>query len=627
MKNIPLSDLHPHPRNPRLDPREDVVAQIAAQIAAHGFDEAHAIIVRPNAAGYEIISGHHRKLAAERAGLAAVPAHVRKMTDDEAYMALVLNNAQGELHPLEVGMHALGSGLTVRDYAATIGGMNEETLRLRVAAARVVQHVLDTWSGLELKSLTDEAGQAHWRCYAEIHVAPDWAWAALVGAIGEKDTVEVTRKRVKLFAHVEPKPPKGKDRWEPEVWLDLDAITTAILDNQPSPIKAMVEALDDVFRRLTEAKGDIFDAATKKIVQVSIGDDLIDGLASRMVIQCATFASLGELLEFINPTLKELAAVIETMRETAAAALRAAEAANVRIARLREACSVAEWKKLTKAERAALLPTDLLGDALAVGERSFTPQDGDDIEWAQWSWNPITGCLHNCPYCYAREIANDERRAKIFPLKFEPALRSIRLTAARTMKVPKEAAKDTRYRNVFIGSMSDIFGKWVPTEWIEAVIAEVRMAKDWNFLFLTKFPDRMALFEFPDNAWVGTSIDTQDRVSRAEKAFAEVKAKVRWLSVEPMLQPLTFNRLDVFHWIVVGGASASPFNNTPEWKPPVAWIMDLKRQAEAAGVPFYAKTNLLGSEARDGLLNLPSGMPITKERTELPKVLRYRGNQ
>src|SRR5262245_13119950 len=120
MIDIPLSALHPHPQNPRLTVREDVVQQIAVQICALGkFDPAHALLVRPRADGesYEIISGYHRMLAAKQAWLETVPCWVREMDDDEAYMALLLTNTQSELHPLEEGMHALKSGLSQEMYA------------------------------------------------------------------------------------------------------------------------------------------------------------------------------------------------------------------------------------------------------------------------------------------------------------------------------------------------------------------------------------------------------------------------------------------------------------------------------------------------------------------------------
>jgi protein gp37 len=186
---------------------------------------------------------------------------------------------------------------------------------------------------------------------------------------------------------------------------------------------------------------------------------------------------------------------------------------------------------------------------------AMTFQDGDSIEWARWSWNPVTGCLHNCPYCYARDLANRLYDPK---LKFAPALWPARLHAPRNVKVPADKiaavvgdgpharAERTGLKSVFVCSMADLFGRWVPAEWIEAVLAEVRAAPQWNFLFLTKFPIRMAEFDFPGNAWVGTTVDCQARVAAAEKAFRKVRAGVKWLSVEPLIERLKFTDLGAF---------------------------------------------------------------------------------
>ena len=138
--------------------------------------------------------------------------------------------------------------------------------------------------------------------------------------------------------------------------------------------------------------------------------------------------------------------------------------------------------------------------------------------------------------------------------------------------------------------MADLFGKWVPVEWIEAVLDQVRGNPQWNFLFLTKFPIRMVDFEFPANAWVGTSVDRQYAVERAEKAFRKITAAVKFLSCEPLLEPLQFTSLDMFDWVIIGGASKS--TQTPEWRPPRDWIYNLENQAQEAGCMIYEKTNL-----------------------------------
>jgi protein gp37/ParB-like chromosome segregation protein Spo0J len=209
----------------------------------------------------------------------------------------------------------------------------------------------------------------------------------------------------------------------------------------------------------------------------------------------------------------------------------------------------------------------------------------DMVEWALWTWNPVTGCEHNCVYCYARDIAN-----RFYPEKFVPTFHPERLNAPRHMKVPEAARDNIGEKNVFVCSMADLFGRWVPDEWIESVMAEVRNSPQWNFLFLSKFPLRYEGIDFPDNAWVGTSVDEQRRVASAEKAFRNVKAKVKWLSCEPLRERLTFKSLEMFDWVVIGGQSVS--SQAPAFQPPWEWVEHLHTQARAAGCQIYWKPNL-----------------------------------
>lgn len=187
------------------------------------------------------------------------------------------------------------------------------------------------------------------------------------------------------------------------------------------------------------------------------------------------------------------------------------------------------------------------------------------------------------------------------------------------MKVPKEAMLDARFKNVFLGSMADVFGCWVPKEWIDAVLAECAAASVWNFLCLTKFPKRMAEFDVPENVWMGTTVDLQVRVKAAEEAFANARSKVRWLSCEPLLEPLRFQHLNRFNWIVIGGASRT--SKTPEWRPPFIWIVDLVKQARDAGLKVYFKDNLFGNNPR--ILELPFDAPIASDPAEAPAVFHY----
>ena len=209
-----------------------------------------------------------------------------------------------------------------------------------------------------------------------------------------------------------------------------------------------------------------------------------------------------------------------------------------------------------------------------------------NIEWASWSWNPVTGCKHDCSYCYARDIAN---RFWGDTYGFEPTIHPERLLAPYNHK-PRDNGNPAE-RNVFANSMSDLYGRWVPQEWIDAVFRAMADNPQWNFLTLTKFPKRAAELVYPENVWIGTSVDLQARVKAAEGAFERIECGVRWLSIEPMIEPLTFTRPELFDWVVIGGASRS--SQTPDWTPPFSWIVKVAAQFLEANpdVKIYLKTN------------------------------------
>ena len=122
----------------------------------------------------------------------------------------------------------------------------------------------------------------------------------------------------------------------------------------------------------------------------------------------------------------------------------------------------------------------------------------------------------------------------------------------------------------------------------------VRENPQWNYLMLTKFPIRMSEFGYPDNVWLGTTVDSQGMVERAEKGFQRLRDSgfggVAWLSCEPMMERLTFDRLHLFDWVVMGGSSRS--TQTPEYVPPFEDTLHLYLQAKGIGLPVYFKTNM-----------------------------------
>ena len=224
---ISVQKLHPHAKNPRLQPRRDVVDQLAGHVTG-GFDHSHALIVRPVAGEYEIISGHHRYLAALQAGLATVPCWVREFDDATAYMQLVLCNTQGELHPLEEGKHAAESGMDLKAYAEQAG--KERTLLNRKANA---------WRVLSVCHVTHDQIADDWRNLAEIHAAPQWLWAALAEKmVAEARTVATTREKVG----------KCKEWAQPPRWADADAIAKTLMSGEAraGDIAKMQATVDDM---------------------------------------------------------------------------------------------------------------------------------------------------------------------------------------------------------------------------------------------------------------------------------------------------------------------------------------------------------------------------------------------
>lgn len=146
------------------------------------------------------------------------------------------------------------------------------------------------------------------------------------------------------------------------------------------------------------------------------------------------------------------------------------------------------------------------------------------IDWCDSTWNPVTGCLHGCEYCYARRIAErfgikpfghvehcvlDEPiiiadKKEPYPVGFSPTFHRYRLD---------EPARWTKPRTIFVCSMADLFGDWVPDEWIKAVFDACEKAPQHRYIFLTKNPgrycdlERKEILRHDDNFWYGATYD------------------------------------------------------------------------------------------------------------------------
>ena len=199
---IALDPLKPHPNNPRMVEREDVIAQIEQQLRASVFDPSYAILVRPWNGHYQIVSGHQRVEAARRAGLKQLPAWVREMDDEAAFYELLLSNAQSELSPLERGLHALEAtekgkhGKSIAAYAEQIG-RSRQTIQMEIMAARVAAQVA---SQLAVSELVTKCTNL-----SEVHAAPSHCWLALVKRLLEGSWgVEDVKREVTVIRQLKP---------------------------------------------------------------------------------------------------------------------------------------------------------------------------------------------------------------------------------------------------------------------------------------------------------------------------------------------------------------------------------------------------------------------------------------
>jgi ParB/RepB/Spo0J family partition protein len=616
---IPLDQLHPHPDNPRLEADQELVERLAARIREQDFDAAHPLVVRPFGDGYQILAGHTRALAARKAGIKTVPCVVRHLDDRDAYMLLLLDNDQLGVSNLERGRHFNRSGMGSAEYAKA-AGVTASQITYDGGAAEVFEEVLSQLKPEEVIALRTGRNQHLYTIKTE--KLPEWLRVTFVRRmLSEGWNVDAARQQARRFKDL----PKTDDM---PSWADLDAIGAALLDGtlRPGDVARMVKVAETASARIEQAG---FNGTDYQ-------QELMDRLEGERPASISAVQTIADVVTNAQADAKRK----EEQKQEAERRSRMAaeERALKRAALLRKAVTLKQWIDLDPDTRAMLLNLD----PTTVPRRSFNDEKSLDVEWAMKTHNPLTGCRHDCPYCYARDIAERFRTdlPELYPEGFEPTFHPEQLLTPRFNRPPKESERDARHKNVFLCSMADLYGRWNPAEWIEAILRECDLAPWWNFLCLTKFPKRMAAFEVPSNVWMGTTVDLQARVAAAEAGFARVNSKVRWLSVEPMLEPLRFKRLDLFQWVVIGGASKS--SRTPAWRPPFPWIADLVTQAREAGCKVYFKSNLVGVERKNlkkdfpesdkpgqdyiggsRVLELPFDAPVKADPVEAPAVFHY----
>ncbi len=247
------------------------------------------------------------------------------------------------------------------------------------------------------------------------------------------------------------------------------------------------------------------------------------------------------------------------------------------------------------------------------------------IDWCDSTWNPITGCLHGCEYCYARNIARrfgknypDYSPSAVesglhiidtkfddtpYPFGFEPTLHAYRL----------DEYVNKKGRNIFVCSMADMFGDWVPDSWLDEVFAACEKAPQHNYLFLTKNPRRYCKNEYGygvplgENMWYGTTIAKCDDISRFN--YLPAFCNNTFVSIEPLLEDIEPGKCNIMFrqvdWFIIGTETGRRKNKVvPERK----WIEDIVNECRKYGKPVFMKSSLAPIWGENLIQEFPAGL-------------------
>ena len=251
-----------------------------------------------------------------------------------------------------------------------------------------------------------------------------------------------------------------------------------------------------------------------------------------------------------------------------------------------------------------------------------------DIEWADMTWNPVTGCYHGCEYCYARGIArrfkakgiepadgmraawlgspfrNSEGKIEPYPFGFMPTFHAYRLD---------EPTKIKAGQNIFVCSMADLFGAWVPDDWIRAVVDVCRRTPQHRFMFLTKNPsrydeliDKGIIGPADDNLWLGSTI-----TDLSKKAHWNTAMHTFW-SCEPLLAPwppaVSGRGMPEKcpEWVILGAETG---NRKGKVVPQKEWVDNIVAKCRMMGTKVFMKDSLIPIVGEQNMIReIPSGL-------------------
>jgi protein gp37 len=273
------------------------------------------------------------------------------------------------------------------------------------------------------------------------------------------------------------------------------------------------------------------------------------------------------------------------------------------------------------------------------------------IEWVKnpdgtqgYTWNPITGCLNGCSYCYARKLANTRLKERYLAnTNLTPDYLAMQHALNRDAVEPFQNPFYPRFwperleqpfeirgsMGIFPCDMSDLFGISIPHHWTEAVLNVIKIAEQHRFYLLTKQPQNLKKFSpFPDNCWVGVSATDHDAYCKSLHKIKEIEAKVKFISFEPLLESQTEQSyysssvmvIDLKYysisWVIIGA-------QTKPYKPPkIEWVQEIVEACDNAGIPVFLKDNLRPLAPKqnfgDWFFPLPLGNEYGTLRQEFP---------
>jgi protein gp37 len=232
------------------------------------------------------------------------------------------------------------------------------------------------------------------------------------------------------------------------------------------------------------------------------------------------------------------------------------------------------------------------------------------IEWTDYTWNPITGCKKDCPYCYAAKIAHRFAGSSAFPYGFTPTYHYDRLAQHWPTKPSK----------IFTCSMGELFGDWLPEWQIGEIFSVIRMYPQHTFQLLTKQPQNLIKWSpFPPNCWIGSSVTNGEMMSRAYIGLKQITASVKFISYEPLLENVFMESQFLedagINWLIIGQQTPQSAKTMPH----ISWVQQIVDESNKARIPVFLKNNLKGFlpfRQYDG-----PWMEVYKLRQEFPELL------